>query len=78
MWAFSFTAFAIIVAVAVPGPEDWIMTSLWFVLAAVLVFVALNFVRVSCAVHARRITSMRWLSAYEDAVRHERRGWTVR
>jgi hypothetical protein len=73
-----FTAFAIIVAVAVPGPEDWIMTGLWLVLAAALVFVALSFVRVSFAVHARRITSMVWLSAYEDAVRQERRGWTVR
>lgn len=68
------TAFAIIVAVAVPGPEDWTMTSSRFVLAAALVFVALNFVRVSFAVHARRITSMVWLCAYEDALRQERRG----
>lgn len=73
-----FTAFAIIVAVAVPGPEDWIMSSAWFVLAAALVFVALHFVRISFAVHARRITSLIWLSAYEDALREARRGWTSR
>jgi len=73
-----FAAFAIIVAVAVPGPDNWIMSSAWFVLAAVLVFVALHFVRISFAVHARRITSLVWLSAYEDALRKERHGWTIR
>lgn len=73
-----FTAFTIVVAVAVPRPEDWIMTSLWFILAATLVFVALSFVRMSFAVHGRRVTSSVWLSAYEDALRQERRGWTAR
>lgn len=70
-----FASLGIVAAVTVTSSTGWLAVALGLGYAVVMVPTALWIMKISLAAHARRITAVTWLSAYEDEFRRVRGPW---